>query len=230
MEQQTQGTPPAAPQKKSKVWLWVIGGCLAIIILIGVMVLALGWWGIKKVKNEWKDVSTVETVDKIKDAAKESLTELISKGMGVKCSVISPEDGTTVTVSAKGKNVKIEGFGFKPSSDPSKEDKGTMLTAGGWVYIWSGKEGMKFNVEEMDKLNAENGTENNQSLSEQMSWENWSKEMEKSETNYKCDPAVLTDGDFAVPKDVTFVDWGESLKQLQNLQNNTPQIPAVPGQ
>ncbi len=58
MEQQTQNQPPvqpggqAVPAGKSNTWLWVIGGCLAILILAGVVVMALGWWGVRKVKNE----------------------------------------------------------------------------------------------------------------------------------------------------------------------------------
>jgi Tfp pilus assembly protein PilO len=43
-----------APAKKSNVWLWIIGGCLGICILIGIAILALGWWGVHKVKQEIK--------------------------------------------------------------------------------------------------------------------------------------------------------------------------------
>jgi Tfp pilus assembly protein PilO len=64
MEQQAQNQPPAtpgapapqqAPAKKSNVWLWVIGGCLGILVLIGLAVMALGWWGVRKVKKEIKE-------------------------------------------------------------------------------------------------------------------------------------------------------------------------------
>jgi len=239
MEQQEQGVPQAAPQKKSNVWLWVIGGCLTVVILIGVIIFGLGWWGVNKVKKEMKNINTEETFNKIKDVAnengadisdsiKDSLTGLITKGAGVKCSVTSPEDGTTMKVSAKNKNVKIEGLPNNVNS--VKEGNSTMLTVGDWVYIWSGKEGMKFNVTETEKLSAENGTQNNQSLSEQASWESLVNEWESSGTNYNCDPAILTDSDFAVPADVKFIDFGESMKQLQNLGNNTSQIPAGFGQ
>jgi len=50
-QNQTQPVVTPAPQKKSYVWLWVIGGCLMIIILIFGAILAVGWWGAKKIKK-----------------------------------------------------------------------------------------------------------------------------------------------------------------------------------
>ena len=59
--QQPQQVPqqPVPPQgdapvqaKKSRVWLWVLGGCLGIVILTILTVIALAWWGVNKVKKE----------------------------------------------------------------------------------------------------------------------------------------------------------------------------------
>lgn len=50
-QNQTQPVVTPASQKKSYVWLWVIGGCLMIIILIFGAILAVGWWGAKKIKE-----------------------------------------------------------------------------------------------------------------------------------------------------------------------------------
>jgi hypothetical protein len=48
--------PTSAPnqpaQPKSKVWIWILGGCLAIVVLAIIVLVALGWWGARKVKNE----------------------------------------------------------------------------------------------------------------------------------------------------------------------------------
>jgi hypothetical protein len=45
----------AAPAKSSnKVLLWILGGCLALLIIAGLIAAALGYWGYKKVKNEIK--------------------------------------------------------------------------------------------------------------------------------------------------------------------------------
>jgi uncharacterized protein HemX len=41
----------AAPRKKSQVWLWILGGCLTIIIIIGLVIGGLAWWGARKVKK-----------------------------------------------------------------------------------------------------------------------------------------------------------------------------------
>lgn len=78
MEQQTQQQPPVqapqqpaqqvptgqpAPKKSSKVWLWVIGGCLALVIITGLIMGGLAWWGARKVKKaiqenqpKWEEV------------------------------------------------------------------------------------------------------------------------------------------------------------------------------
>lgn len=45
-----QGPPPA--QKKSNAWIWILGGCLGIVILGIIVFVALGWWGARKVKKE----------------------------------------------------------------------------------------------------------------------------------------------------------------------------------
>ncbi len=43
------------PQKKSKVWLWIIGGCLAIVVIAGLVIGGLAWWGAKKLKKTIKE-------------------------------------------------------------------------------------------------------------------------------------------------------------------------------
>ena len=57
MEQQAQGqqpagqAPPTVPAKKSNVWAWILGGCLAILIITGLIIGGLAWWGARKVRN-----------------------------------------------------------------------------------------------------------------------------------------------------------------------------------
>lgn len=43
-------TPPT--QKKSNAWIWILGGCLGIVILGIIAFVALGWWGARKAKRE----------------------------------------------------------------------------------------------------------------------------------------------------------------------------------
>jgi hypothetical protein len=62
MEQQTQQSPvqtvepnpSVAPQPQKsggKVWLWILGGCLTIVILSLLVMGGLAWWGAIKVKK-----------------------------------------------------------------------------------------------------------------------------------------------------------------------------------
>lgn len=44
--------PQQAPAKKSNVWIWILAGCLIIVILTGLVIAGLGWWGVRKVKKE----------------------------------------------------------------------------------------------------------------------------------------------------------------------------------
>ena len=62
MEQPTQQpnnpATPIQPQgtqgnsKGLKIFLWILGGCLALILIIGIVIAGLVWWGAKKVKTE----------------------------------------------------------------------------------------------------------------------------------------------------------------------------------
>jgi hypothetical protein len=60
--QPAQPVQPAQPNQaqtvivqKSSPWPWIVGGCLTLIVIIMISVFLVGWWGIKKVKNEVKN-------------------------------------------------------------------------------------------------------------------------------------------------------------------------------
>jgi hypothetical protein len=65
MDQQTPVVPPVVnptpapqvpvPTKSTPVWVWILGGCLGIIILSMVAVGGFTWWAAKKVKQEFKN-------------------------------------------------------------------------------------------------------------------------------------------------------------------------------
>ena len=44
-------TEKAAASKSSKTWLWILGGCLTIIILSLLVMGGVAWWSAKKVKK-----------------------------------------------------------------------------------------------------------------------------------------------------------------------------------
>ena len=71
MDQQTQPRPPVEPQQPApapqqtagqqpqkngnKVWLWIIGGCLTVVIIAGLIMGGLAWWGAKRIKKAVKE-------------------------------------------------------------------------------------------------------------------------------------------------------------------------------
>jgi F0F1-type ATP synthase membrane subunit b/b' len=61
MEEQIQSqpsveqTPPTVSAKKSNIWLWILGGCLGVVLIIGIIVAGMGWWAARKVKNIIKE-------------------------------------------------------------------------------------------------------------------------------------------------------------------------------
>jgi uncharacterized Tic20 family protein len=61
MEQQAQkppvvsNNPPAATEKKTSVWVWILGGCLGFILLMGLIFGGLAYWGVKKAKHLIKE-------------------------------------------------------------------------------------------------------------------------------------------------------------------------------
>lgn len=154
---------------------------------------------------------------------KESLLGLLEGAAGVSCAV---EDANgKYTVTAKGERAKIEGMDFPDPQNPSVMEKGTIINDGDWAYMWSGKEGIKFNLKEMEQGSAP--TQNSQENASD--WKEWAKGMEESGAKYDCQPTVATDADFTPPSDVKFQDLGEMFKGLQQMQGN-PNLPIDPSQ
>jgi hypothetical protein len=153
-------------------------------------------------------------VDGGNPSIKKSLLGLIEGSTGVKCS-IEDEQGKYVII-AKDKKVKIDGIDFSnPSEGSTTEQKGTMIDDGEWIYMWSGKEGMKFNKKETEKLQTGNANSG-----EPSDWQGWLGSLETSGAKYDCNPTVATDADFLAPQDVKFQDLGELMKGI-------PQAPAI---
>jgi hypothetical protein len=174
----------------------------------------------------------------VAEKLKESLYGLVTSGAGVKCTIQDPQAGE-LTMYAKGDKAKVEGFAFMPmtpssapteNSQPPQEEKGTMINDGTWVYMWSGKEGMKFNIEEMKQMSAQNQAQNkNQSQENASDWRDWVKKMDAEGTEYDCSPTVLSDGDFTPPVEIQFQDMGEMMKGFmkmgEEMKNRMPDQP-----
>lgn len=223
--QQPSNNSTASDNKKN---LLIIGG-LAILVIIGGLILAFNYFGGKKAD---KNANTVENFAEIKEEksinestnkeSKNNLKSWIQKKVGVKCE-INDFGGGKVTIFAKDNKVKIESFGY--NTDSQGVNKGNMITDGEWSYTWSGKEGIKINLKDMEKFNQKTDGEKNVSdnLFQNGSWESWVGEIEASGASYNCDVASLSDDDFKVPTDVVFTDWGKQMEQFLNIGENFQQ-------
>lgn len=76
--EQSQQTPSQQPPQPSQqpakkglpAWAWILGGCLMVCIFFMIAVVAIGWWGAKKIKNEYdKQVPGMQKM--IEDAQRE---------------------------------------------------------------------------------------------------------------------------------------------------------------
>lgn len=201
-----------------------------IIIAVVVVLLLLGAWFFifnKKSSETGQSATSATGSQKAEESAKsgikESLLGLMEGAAGVKCSV---EDANgKYTVTAKGGKVRIDGMDFPDPKNPEASQKGSMVNDSEWAYIWNGKEGMKFNLKDMEQTSGQN-TKSQEKASD---WKDWAKGMENSGAKYDCNPTVAADSDFAPPSDVKFQDLGELMKSLQQMQNN-PGAPIDPNQ
>ena len=48
--------PPAAPEKKRKLWPWFLGGCLVLVLIAVAAVAGLGYFGLKAMGSATKEI------------------------------------------------------------------------------------------------------------------------------------------------------------------------------
>ena len=96
-----QGPPPgqpaptvaAPPQKKSNAWIWILGGCLGIVILGIIAMVALGWWGARKAKKELeKYTPNLQEMNENADKWNKEAEEWEKKSEEFRNSMPNPED------------------------------------------------------------------------------------------------------------------------------------------
>lgn len=85
--------PAPTESKKTSPWVWIIGGCLGIMIISLIIFVALGWWGVNKAKDEIKKRQPeLEQFQKdFQDTAKNA-QELSNKAQELQESMPNPED------------------------------------------------------------------------------------------------------------------------------------------
>lgn len=89
-----QTTPPIAPTtKKTSPWVWIIGGCLIILVLTIGVIGFLGWWGYQKAKVEiQKQQPGLEQFKENLEKAGKEAEELNKKAEEIQNSLPNPED------------------------------------------------------------------------------------------------------------------------------------------
>lgn len=90
---QTAPAGAAPPPKKNTVWIWVLGGCLGILVLAGIAAVALGWWGARKAKRELeKYTPNLEQMKENADKWNKEAEEWEKKSEEFRNSLPNPED------------------------------------------------------------------------------------------------------------------------------------------
>lgn len=184
-------------------------GFAPIIIIAIIAVLAVGGGAYvaqkNKVKKEMQLDANVETqvnanLDveaKANVNAKGSLRSLLAIGQNTMCTFTSTAGGITSSGTTYiGSNGDMSG-NFS-STTSSGTVASYMVMKGGMSYAWSGNQGVKMNVAEM---NANSATSSNgQSVNLD------------SQVDYKCEPWVRDESKFTLPTSVTFMDLSAMMK------------------
>jgi len=193
---------------------------IIIIVVVVIIILAVVLFLVKgknTAQNQvgTQNVSTQENQGAQTPGIKESLLGLLQSTSGIKCSVT--DTNVSYTVTAKGDKAKIEGINSINPQTQKAEKSTTMINDGTWAYIWSGQQGMKFNLKDA-QLMATPGAK-------PTDWKDWATQMQNSGAKYDCQPGLVTDADFIPPTDITFQDLGALMKSFQQ---GKPTVPAVP--
>ncbi len=196
----------------------------AIIVAIAIIILGGGGYLVVGLRSTVKSPAGQTVKEMAKEGLKVKPTSLLgwlTGKKGVECVVSSPDGEMKVT--AKEGKVRIDGIAFHFGADAQHtSEKGTTLTVGDWMYMWSGKEGTKMNLKKIREMNAqENKTKQE---TEVKSWEDTVKEWEAAGYTYHCQAVNPPDSLFQPPADVNFIDFTAQLEQWQNMADKFKNI------
>lgn len=96
------------------------------------------------------------------------------------------------------------------------------ISDGTWMYQWGDMtpQGTKINLDQFKNMAPD--TQNKQPAEAQNAYQSLNKKY-----SYKCDSWQVDQTQFKIPSDVKFVDLGETMKQIQNLQNGSGDVCAA---
>lgn len=125
-----------------------------------------------------------------------SLKDLVDLGVAQKCTWSFEEDGNQMSGQ-----ILVKGKKFNQQANingPQGQIEFNSISDGDYVYTWSNDSttgGMAFKIKIED---TEAETEDNPG---QIDW--------NGQYNFDCNPTVLSDNDFALPKDIDFMDMND---------------------
>lgn len=185
-------------------------GFAPIIIIAIIAVLAIGGGAYVVSKNKAK-VSQEEKMESNEERNSEgdevkvesntnvkgSLRSLLTIGKNVMCTFTSTAGGITSSGTTYiGSNGDMSGNFSSTTSSGTVASH--MVMKGGMSYAWSGNQGVKMNVAEMNENSATSS--NGQSVDLD------------SQVDYKCEPWVRDESKFTLPSSVTFMDLSAMMK------------------
>jgi len=141
---------------------------------------------------------------------KKSLKELIGLGTSQKCTYEINEEGNIM----KGEII-VSGEKFKQDTEITNEE-GTIkvyaISDGTYLYSWNNvTEGMG-NKMKIDMFEGEGEDEDEIEEEGEKEAVDWNERVD-----YKCSPTTINGNEFAIPSDIEFVDYSETMKQMQNI-------------
>lgn len=133
------------------------------------------------------------------DSVLTDIKGLFASGAAVKCTV--KHEGVTATMYMSGKNQRIE--------SASAEGSANIISDGTMMYMWSGAEGVKINLEKAQEMgdNAPTGD-----IDTPEDWVN-------NAGDVKCYPWVVSGSMFVPPSNVKFTDLTAMMEQMQQQQS-----------
>ena len=183
-------------------------------IIIGVVILLLiggayFWWQFGN-----KPAATGEGIPTPKPSLEvvsdDTILGWLSRG-AVECTVTN-ETGD-MKIMAKNEKVRLEGMPYAFANDSAQTSNGVWISDGTWTYMWSGTQGTKINIKEMEKtMTPEQKTE-----VPDYNWTDAVKNWETAGFKYDCRETKLADDLFTPPADVNFNDLTATFTAAQQM-------------
>lgn len=194
-----------------------------LLILLGLIFLFLIGYGVytktQKTPETNRDIMLVDDNDNDKDtedtktdsSMKGSMFDLLKSGDNLVCTFNSTSETGDVEGTTYISNNKMRGdFVIK---DGISNMTSSMISDGEWLYSWSSAmpQGMKM---KLDQFADQDSTNPDTPVSNENTDQTPLDDL-KQDYDYDCDSWSVDASKFVIPTDVTFVDYSETLKQMQ---------------